>query len=64
MGITISTILFPVYVFMYGIKETMREFKRLYREKETGSFVSDHVSSGTMKYKEIMKIIRGDQYEI
>jgi hypothetical protein len=40
-----------------------REFKRLYREKETGSFVSDHVSSGTMKYKEIMKIIRGDQYE-
>ena len=54
------TILFPVMLIAHGIvnfKELIREYKRLYKEKKYGSFVSDHISKGTSKYDEIMRII-------
>lgn len=59
---TLMTILFPFMLLIHGVvnyKEIIGEYKELYNEKKYGSFVSDHASKGTEKYKEIMKIING-----
>jgi hypothetical protein len=48
------TIAFPVMLLINGVGnfgELINEYKRLYKQKKNGSFISDHVSSGTQKYE-------------
>lgn len=57
----LGTLLFPVNILVFGVanyKEILNEYKRMYNEKKHGSFVENHVSSGTEKYDEIMKLIQ------
>lgn len=44
------TILFPVYLLLYGISnfnDLIKEIKRGYNQKKYGSFVSDSITSGS-----------------
>lgn len=57
----ILTLAFPIMIIIHGfgnLKELIDEYKRLYREKKYGSFVSDHISKGSLKYDDIMYAIK------
>lgn len=59
--IILTTLLFPVIVLLHGLvnfKEAWRDLKRLYKQKQSGSFVGDSVSNSSEKYDEIMEIIK------
>jgi hypothetical protein len=59
-AILLSTILLPVFILLHGltnIKEIWKELLELYNQKETGSFVSEHVWRKESRYEQIMNII-------
>lgn len=60
-AILLTTILLPVFVLLHGItniKEIWKELLELYNQKETGSFVSDHIWKKESRYEQIMDIIK------
>jgi hypothetical protein len=60
-AILLSTILFPVFVLIHGlgnVKEVWGELKSLYNQKESGSFVSEHIWKTENRFNQIMDIIK------
>jgi hypothetical protein len=60
-SILVSTVLFPVTVLLNGLmnyKECWEDLKKMYNQKEYGSFSGDHISNGTDTYNKIMEMIK------
>lgn len=56
--VALSTVLFPVTIFLVGIlniKEAWRDLIKLYKQKESGSFVSEVIWSKDEKYQQVLK---------
>ncbi|PHA03036.1 hypothetical protein COE51_01450 [Bacillus pseudomycoides] len=65
-GILFCTLLFPVTIFMVGLSnfiEVWSDMLSLYKQKETGSFISDHVWKNEKKFNQIMDVVRQDKWK-
>lgn len=60
-AIIIQTILFPVYLLLYGYIDIKDEFKEIYNQKKYGAFLSDSVTNGSNLYKEIIENINNKE---
>jgi hypothetical protein len=61
--VLLVTILFPVIILLEGlmnIKESWKDFVKLYKQKESGSFVSEHVRRDAEKYQQVMDVVKSD----
>lgn len=59
-AVVMCTLFFPIAIIFEGlinIKEAWMDLKKLYNQKEYGSFVSEHVWKKEQKYKQIMDIV-------
>ena len=56
--IFLNIILFPILIFMEGYSEAKRISIRALNQKKYGSFISDTVSRGAIRYGNIMDIVK------
>lgn len=57
-AIVLRVILFPINTLLNGlinIKEVWQDTKELFKQKETGSFIGNSISSGTNLYNKVLK---------
>ena len=56
-AVILSTVAFPIGIFINGYSEAKDDLSRMWHQKERGSFISDPVRYKTTKYNKIIDII-------
>ena len=58
LGKIINTLLFPIYVILYGFYAALISMYSIWKQKEHGAYLSDNFGRGNKKYVMIMRMIK------